>query len=275
MGEDTERRASSSFLSSSISSLQPADSRRQEGAAGTGTDVNVQLLAAIKSLQDQVADLQAKSTQAVAATQQCAVSQKKAPKELLATIHSVVKHLKDTLEKPMQWDTSLGFSSPENMLVTAEIATACVSDRYPAAMVQKATKKYFTTLKRRSRLISTNKISDARQKQRRLQRKHHKLQIRKATCLASTTLTPEQRDLLGAVLHVEYMSTEESEEESGEDECMGSARLTEMLQSLDRKIRRKRSSRAVEMCRKRCHGGEPSTKKPPPSCPAWAKVPDC
>ena len=58
-------------------------SRRQEGAAGTGTDVNVQLLAAIKSLQDQVADLQAKSTQAVAATQQCAVSQKKAPKELL------------------------------------------------------------------------------------------------------------------------------------------------------------------------------------------------
>ena len=167
------------------------------------------------------------------------------------------------------------------------------------------TKKYFTTLKRRSRLISTNKISDTRQKQRRLQRKHHvgvhalyilhvykfciqKLQIRKATCLASTTLTPEQRDQLGAVLHVEYMSTEESAEESGEDECMGerhkvlivhtlpwrSARLTEMLQSLDRKIQRKRSSGAVEMSRKRCHG-EPSTKNPPPSCPAWAKVPDC
>ena len=55
--------------------LSILDSRRQEGAAGTGTDVNVQLLAAIKSLQDHVADLQAKSTQAVAATQQCAVSQ--------------------------------------------------------------------------------------------------------------------------------------------------------------------------------------------------------
>ena len=26
---------------------------------------------------------------------------------------------------------------------------------------------------------------------------------------------------LGAMLHVEYMSTEESAEESGEDECMG------------------------------------------------------
>eukprot|EP00731_Ephydatia_muelleri_P008819 Em0004g1157a len=122
MGEDTERRASSSFLSSSRSSLQLADSRRQEGAAGTGTDVNVQLLAAIKSLQDEVADLQAKSTQAVAATQQCAVSQKKAPKELL--------RCNATLEKPMQCDTSLGFSPPENMLVTAEITTACVSDRF-------------------------------------------------------------------------------------------------------------------------------------------------
>ena len=82
---------------------------------------------------------------------------------------------------------------------------------------------------------------------------------------------------------------EKSAEESGEDECMGehhkvlivhtlpwrSAKLTEMLQSLDRKIRRKRSSRAVEMCRKWCHGGETSTKNPPPSCSAWAKVPDC
>ena len=94
------------------------DSRRQEGAAGTGTDVNVQLLAAIKSLQDQVADL---STQAVAATQQCAVSQKKAPKELLVWIllckpsnfyHAFYignysQRCNATLEKPMQWDTSL------------------------------------------------------------------------------------------------------------------------------------------------------------------------
>ena len=36
-----------------------------------------------------------------------------------------------------------------------------------------ATKNYLTTLKRRSRPISINKISDARQKQRRLQQKHH------------------------------------------------------------------------------------------------------
>ena len=106
--------------------------------------------------------------------------------------------------------------------------------------------------------------------------------------MASTTITPKQREQLGAVLHVDYMSTEESAEESGEDEHMGerfkvlivhtvpwrSARVVEIFQSLDRKIERKRTSRAVEMCR---HGREPpSTKNPPPSCPAsWAKVPDC
>ena len=43
-------------------------SRQQEGAASV--TVNVQLLVAIKSLQEQVADLQAKSTQAVAVIQQ-------------------------------------------------------------------------------------------------------------------------------------------------------------------------------------------------------------
>ena len=77
--------------------------------------------------------------------------------------------------------------------------------------------------------------------------------------MASTTITPKQREQ-----HVDYMSTEESAEESGEDEHMGerfmvlivhtvpwrSARVVKIFQSLDRKIERKRTSRAVEMCRK-------------------------
>eukprot|EP00731_Ephydatia_muelleri_P013799 Em0007g1109a len=168
-GDDGERRASSPFLSSSRSLLRPADSRRQESAAGSTGNVNVQILEAIKSLQEQVADLQAKSTQpAVSSIQHCAVS-KKAPKELLTSIHSVVRHLRERLDAPMQWDTSSGFSSPENMRVTSEITTACVNEKYPASVVQKATKKYFTSLKRRSRLQTNNKLPDARKKQRRLQ----------------------------------------------------------------------------------------------------------
>eukprot|EP00731_Ephydatia_muelleri_P026472 Em0018g572a len=187
-GDDGERRASSPFLSSSRSLLRPADSR----------------LEAIKSLQEQVADLQAKSTQpAVSSIQQCAVC-KKAPKELLTSIHSVVRHLRERLDAPMQWDTSSGFSSPENMRVTSEITTACVNEKYPAPVVQKATKKYFTTLKRRSRLQTNNKLPDERKKQRRLQRKHH-----------------EQKEKFSAILQIEYMSSEESAEESGEMSTWG------------------------------------------------------
>eukprot|EP00731_Ephydatia_muelleri_P021507 Em0014g98a len=295
-GEDSERRVSSPFLSSSRSLLQPADSRRQESAAGSTGNVNVQILAAIKSLQEQVADLQAKSTQPAASSiEQCAVS-KKAPKELLTSIHSVVRHLRERLDAPMQWDTSSGFSSPENMRVTSEIVTACVNEKYPASVVQKATKKYFTTLKRRSRLQTNNKLPDARKKQRRLQRKHHKLQNRKVALSGSTTLTQEQKEKFFSILRIEYMSSEESAEESGEDEHMGerlkvllihtlpwrNPSVNEMFQSLDRKSARKRTSRAAEMCRKRCRASatEPSspsgfTAKPPPSCPAWAKVSDC
>eukprot|EP00731_Ephydatia_muelleri_P023960 Em0016g231a len=52
------------------------------------------------------------------------------------------------------------------MRVTSEIITACVNEKYPASVVQKATKKYFATLKRRSRLQTNNKLPDARNKQR-------------------------------------------------------------------------------------------------------------
>ena len=65
----------------------PGDTRRVDNVyCDTGTDVNLQLLVAIKSLQDQVADLQAKLRKwLLPRTQQSAVSQKKVPKELLVT----------------------------------------------------------------------------------------------------------------------------------------------------------------------------------------------
>ncbi|KAL5484237.1 hypothetical protein EMCRGX_G020698 [Ephydatia muelleri] len=225
-GEDSERRVSSPFLSSSRLLLQPAVSRRQESAAGSTGNVNVQILAAIKSLQEQVADLQAKSTQpAVSSIQQCAVS-KKAPKELLCCEASSRK-------------------------------TGCTYA---------------------------------------MGHKFRKLQNRKVALSGSTTLTQEQKEKFSSILRIEYMSSEESAEESGEDEHMGerlkvllihtlpwrNPSVNEMFQSLDRKSARKRTSRAAEMCRKRCRASatEPSspsgfTAKPPPSCPAWAKVSDC
>ena len=94
--------------------------------------------------------------------------------------------------------------------------------------------------------------------------------------------------MYSTIFTMEYMSTEESSSESDEGENTGqrkkalvvhkvpwrSAKAEEIIQTLDRKIVRKKSSRSAEMCRKQCHG-EPSTvHKPLPLCPAWAKIDD-
>ena len=100
-----------------------------------------------------------------------------------------------------------------------------------------------------------------------------KLQNRKVALSGSTTLTQEQKEKFSAILHIEYMSSEESAEESGEDEHMGerlkvllihtlpwrNQSVNEMFQSLDRKKARKRTPSAAEMCRKRVPwGAEPA-----------------
>ena len=96
-----------------------------------------------------------------------------------------------------------------------------------------------------------------------------KLQNRKVALSGSTTLTQEQKEKFSAILQIEYMSSEESAEESGEDEHMGerlkvllihtlpwrNQSVNEMFQSLDRKKARKRTPRAAEMCRKRVPWG--------------------
>ena len=48
-----------------------------------------------------------------------------------------------------------------------------------------------------------------------------KLQNCKIALSGSTTLTQEQKEKFSAILQIEYMSSEESAEESGEDEHMG------------------------------------------------------
>ena len=78
-----------------------------------------------------------------------------------------------------------------------------------------------------------------------------KLQNRKVALSGSTTLTQDQKEKFSAILQIvnEYMSSEESAEESGEDEHMGerlkvllihtlpwrNQSVNEMFQSLDRK----------------------------------------
>ena len=89
------------------------------------------------------------------------------------------------------------------------------------------------------------------------------------------------------ILHLEFMSSEETDSESGSGSEMGRRRkifmsrplqwrnpqANNILQSLDRKILRRRSDRAKEMCRVR-RIGEPSSRTSPSDCdpPSWAIV---
>ncbi|KAL5486995.1 hypothetical protein EMCRGX_G019547 [Ephydatia muelleri] len=88
--------------------------------------------------------------------------------------------------------------------------------------------------------------------------KFRKLQNRKVALSGSTTLTQEQKEKFSAILQIEYMSSEESAEESGEDEHMGerlkvllihtlpwrNQSVNEMFQSLDRKNSKKKNTKS-------------------------------
>lgn len=89
------------------------------------------------------------------------------------------------------------------------------------------------------------------------------------------------------ILTLEFMSSEETDSESGSGSEMSGRRkiftsrplqwrspqANTILQSLDRKILRRRSERAKEMCRAR-RIGEPSSRTSPKDCdpPSWAIV---
>lgn len=76
------------------------------------------------------------------------------------------------------------------------------------------------------------------------------------------------------------MSSEETGSESEKEEVDGkvfivrplpwrSEKVNEVMASLDRKVARRRSVRATEMCRKRATGC-PSCRCPPQTAPSWA-----
>ena len=104
-------------------------------------------------------------------------------------------------------------------------------------------------------------------------------------CTTSTAITAEEKSEAMKILTVDYMSSEETGQESAgsEDERQAlpvivfiirplpwrSDRANSIIASMDRKAQRKSSNRAREMCRKR-YNGAPSTRQLPSSAPAWA-----
>ena len=110
-----------------------------------------------------------------------------------------------------------------------------------------------------------------------------KLHHRRSVCLVSTSLSQEEKERSLQVLTLDFMSSEETGLESGSDSetprnkiflnkplPWRSQAANNLMESLDRKIVRRRSARAKEMCRTR-RIGEPSSRPMPENQPpAWA-----
>eukprot|EP00731_Ephydatia_muelleri_P028867 Em0020g511a len=171
-----------------------------------------------------------------------------------------------------------------NRRVTDEVVTACQSDKFPAAVVRKAARIYFASLKRRSKMVLAGKLDESKKRQRKVQRKHNKAHSRMNACTTSTAITAEEKNEATKILTVDFMSSEETgQETAGSDNervppatifklrplPWRSDRANSIIASMDRKAQRRSSDRAKEMCRKR-YNGDPSTRQPPPSAPAWA-----
>ena len=99
--------------------------------------------------------------------------------------------------------------------------------------------------------------------------------------MASSSLSQDEKERFLKVLMLDFMSSEETGSESGSDsEVKEKIFLTKpipwrspaannIMNSLDRKILRRRSDRAKEMCRQR-RVGQPSSRPMPENQPAWA-----
>ena len=91
----------------------------------------------------------------------------------------------------------------------------------------------------------------------------------------STTLSQVVKDKFKSIMStVDYMSSEESEEENDHSLVVHplawrSREVTETFSSLDRKSARKRTSRSSRMRLQR-KTGEPRTRPPPDYAPEWS-----
>ena len=112
-----------------------------------------------------------------------------------------------------------------------------------------------------------------------------KLRHRRSVCLASTSLSQEEKERSMKILMLEFMSSEETGSDSGSGSDTTKIFLTRPLQwrsqaansvmeSLDRKIVRRRSERAKEMCRTRRVGQPSSRPMPGSNTSPWAVI-DC
>eukprot|EP00731_Ephydatia_muelleri_P013905 Em0007g1215a len=165
---------------------------------------------------DQIAELRSSTaTSSTVATAPEPPKEKRIAKELSSAIHSTVKHLRDQTENAMEWNTSLRYmrsstcitdilhdevSDIANRRVTDEVVTACQSDKFPAAVVRKAARIYFASLKRRLKMVLAGKLDESKKRQRK-----HNTHSRMNACTTSTAITAEEKNEATKILTVDFI----------------------------------------------------------------------
>lgn len=226
-------------------------------------------------------------------------SRERVPKELSAIVHEVYSQLKEqSLDEPLEWDLTTNFNNSSNAAVNTEliqnVQALQTNTSYSPVIIRRALRIYFTTLKSRMRRTAQGKQSKTIQKQRRRQRMINKANSRKRALTQSTSLDDQTKKKLESVLFPDFMSSDESVIISDEsDNPSDSENLTSAtfkgkklikhvavwrseefqgyIESLDRKLDRRRSARAKSMILP-TDIGEPSERESPIDCPEWAKT---
>lgn len=202
------------------------------------------------------------------------------------------------MDEPLEWDLTTNFNNSSNAAVNTEliqnVQALQTNTSYSPVIIRRALRIYFTTLKSRMRRTAQGKQSKTIQKQRRRQRMINKANSRKRALTQSTSLDDQTKKKLESVLFPDFMSSDESVIISDEsDNPSDSENLTSAtfkgkklikhvavwrseefqgyIESLDRKLDRRRSARAKSMILP-TDIGEPSERESPIDCPEWAKT---
>ena len=148
-----------------------------------------------------------------------------------------------------------------------------------------AARVYFLTQQRRAKRVNSGKLDESRTnitstKTLLMVFSMYILKVRnqRKACSVSTSLTAQEKERIMKILVLDFMSSEETGSESGSGSEMTTGRkvflsrslpwkspeASGVMESLDRKVERRHSERAREMCRVR-RSGLPSSRTGSPS----------
>ncbi|OWF43286.1 hypothetical protein KP79_PYT18764 [Mizuhopecten yessoensis] len=200
-----------------------------------------------------------------------------------ATIHKNTKHavhsaVQDLEQQGIEWDYNVSYREGINPDVHMRIINTVMS-QYPTmvlAGVVKACRSYFMTRKTRAKRIQTNKVEEARKKQRKRQRMTNN-RIRRLTALSSITsgvCVSDRLKLEEALSTTTFISSQESDSDSDDrtwPKRLVVRKLAWRSDFLDHWFAKLDGDHLKsDRCLSRREAEEESRRLPPKDGPAWA-----